>query len=102
MPGTIFLLSVFPSLEGNMLPPVGHCNINQKLKLFSITECSLRALVLNNSPCVNTGYGNHPIPGCHSSGFISPQAEHLAAHCSLCCPPIFVGHTLDKGIGMAL
>lgn len=50
MSGISFLLSVFPSLEDNMLPSGGDCNTHHKIKLFSVTGCLLRALVLNHSP----------------------------------------------------
>lgn len=75
MPGISFLLSVFPCLEDSMLPPVGHCNIHHKVKLFSVMGCLLTALVLNHSPCINTAYENHLILGCLGSGFIFPPGR---------------------------
>lgn len=63
MSGISFLLSVFPRLEDNVIPLVGHCNTHNKVKLFSVTGCSLRALVLNHSPCINMANRNPFIPG---------------------------------------
>lgn len=63
MSGISFLLSVFPHLEDNMIPLVGHCNTHNKVKLFSVTGCSLRVLVLNHSPCINMANRNPFIPG---------------------------------------
>lgn len=100
--GFSFLLSGFPRLEDNMLPPVGDCNIHRKVKLFSVRGCSLWALVSNHSLCVNTGYGNLLIPGCHGSGVIFPPGRAPGSPPFLYCPPIFAGCTLEKGISTAL
>ena len=97
MSGISFLLSFFPCLEDNMLPPVGYCNIHHKVKLFSAPGCLLRALVLNHSPCINMAYGNYLTPW---------QQVHFSPRQSTWQPTvpsiaIFMGCTLDKGISMA-